>query len=162
PQRVESADSGVATQKAITDPDTVMGTVGYMSPEQVRGQAADHRSDLFSFGVILYEMLSGRRAYTGDSAVEVMNAILKEEPQDLAETNVKVSPALDRIVRRCLEKKPEQRFQSTSDLCFAIEALSMPSGFRLDTAAAVPVVTERTRAERLFGNAWLAWIAGIA
>jgi len=162
PQRVESADSGVATQKAITDPNTVMGTVGYMSPEQVRGQAADHRSDLFSFGVILSEMLSGRRAFTGDSAVEVMNAILKEEPQDLAETNVKVSPALDRIVRRCLEKKPEQRFQSTSDLCFAIEALSMPSGSRLDTAAALPVVTERTPAARLFGNERLAWIvAGI-
>ena len=79
PQRRESAGSGVATQKAITDAGTVMGTVGYMSPEQVRGQDADYRSDIFSFGVILYEMLRGRRTFTGESAIEVMNAILKEE-----------------------------------------------------------------------------------
>src|SRR5262245_10122366 len=87
PQPVESSASGVATQKAITDPNVVLGTVGYMSPEQVRGQAADYRSDIFSFGVILYEMLSGRQAFTGESAVEVLNGILKEEPKDLTETN---------------------------------------------------------------------------
>src|SRR6266446_854406 len=101
PQRIESAGSGVATQKAITDAGTVMGTVWYMSPEQVRGQEVDHRSDIFSFGVILYEMLSGKRTFTGDSAVEVMNSILKEDPAELSETNAKISPALDRIVRHC-------------------------------------------------------------
>ncbi len=158
PQRVEPAGSGVATQRAITDPGTVIGTVAYMSPEQVRGQVADYRCDIFSFGVMLYEMLSGRRAFTGDSAIEVMNAILKEEPEDLTETNAKISPALERIVRRCLEKKPERRFQSTSDLCFAIEALSMPSGSRVDTAV-LPLMTERASTNRLFGNARLAWTA---
>jgi eukaryotic-like serine/threonine-protein kinase len=152
------ASSEVATQKAITDAGTVMGTVGYMSPEQVRGKDADHRSDIFSFGVILYEMLRGRRTFTGESAIEVMNAILKEEPEELTETNAKISPALERIVRRCLEKKPERRFQSTSDLCFAIEALSMPSGSQLETAAVLPAVTESTGKARLFGNARLAWI----
>ena len=155
PSRVESADSGVATQRAITDPNTVMGTVGYMSPEQVRGQAADYRSDIFSFGVILYEMLSGQRAFIGDSAVETMNAILKEEPEDLTEKNPKISPALERIVKRCLERKPERRFQSTSDLCFAIEALSMPSGTRLDTQAALPVVAAGK--SQVFSNVRLAW-----
>src|SRR5262249_33951326 len=163
PQRVEPAGSGVATQRAITDPGTVIGTVAYMSPEQVRGQETDYRSDIFSFGLILYEMLRGRPAFTGESAVEVMNAILKDEPEELTETNARISPALERIVSRCLEKKPDRRFQSTSDLCFAIEALSMPSGSRLDTAAALPVATGRNRAERLFGNARLAWaVAGIA
>src|SRR5262249_30249955 len=86
PQNNQPVDSQALTQKKITDPGTVMGTVGYMSPEQVRGQEADHRSDIFSFGVILYEMLSGRRPFTGDSAVEVMNAILKEELPEFTQT----------------------------------------------------------------------------
>src|SRR5215831_14659340 len=110
PPEVGAADSQAPTQKKITDPGTVLGTVGYMSPEQVRGQEADHRADIFSFGVILYEMLSGRRTFAGESAIEVMNAILKEEPPELGETNAKVSPALDKIVRHCLEKRPERRF----------------------------------------------------
>ena len=124
PQPNESVDSQAATQRKITDPGTVMGTVSYMSPEQVRGQDLDHRSDIFSFGVILYEMLSGQRTFSGDSAIEVMNAILKEEAPELSETNAKISPALDKIVRRCLEKKPEHRFQTASDLGFALETLS--------------------------------------
>jgi Tol biopolymer transport system component len=124
PQPAMNAGSEVQTQKKITDPGTVMGTVGYMSPEQVRGQDVDHRSDVFSFGVILYEMLSGQRTFSGDSAIEVMNAILKEEPPDLSETNAKISPQLEKIVRRCLEKKPERRFQSASDLGFALESLA--------------------------------------
>src|SRR5215471_1767646 len=115
------------TQKRLTNPGVVMGTIGYMSPEQVRGQEADHRADIFSFGVILYEMLSGRRTFAGESAIEVMNAILKEEPPELGETNAKVSPALDKIVRHCLEKKPDRRFQSASDLGFALESLSTPT-----------------------------------
>src|SRR5262245_27510571 len=107
-QRPSAVDSQAPTiAKAHTDPGTVLGTVGYMSPEQVRGQEADHRADIFSFGVMLYEMLSGRRAFGGDSAVEVMNSILKEEPPGLGETNAKISPQLEIIVRRCLERSEE-------------------------------------------------------
>src|SRR5262249_12652680 len=116
PQQIGATDSQAPTQKKITDPGTVMGTVGYMSPEQVRGQDVDQRSDIFSFGVILYEMLSGRRTFNGESAVEVMNAILKEEPPELGETNTRISPQLEKIVRHCLEKQPERRFHSAHDL----------------------------------------------
>jgi serine/threonine protein kinase len=121
------AGSEIATQRALTDPGAIMGTVGYMSPEQVRGHDSDHRSDIFSFGAILYEMLSGRRAFQHETMAETMTAILKEEPDDFVGTNTRVHPALERIVQRCLEKKPERRFQSTSDLGFALEALSAPS-----------------------------------
>jgi len=148
PPQVGAADSQAPTQKKITDPGTVMGTVGYMSPEQVRGQEADHRSDIFSFGVILYEMLSGKRTFAGESAVEVMNAILKEEPPELVESNAKISPALDKIVRRCLEKKPERRFQTASDLGFALEALSAPSGSRMETTVVETVSAIPLRAGR--------------
>ena len=154
------------TQKKMTDAGTVMGTVGYMAPEQVRGQEADHRADIFAFGVILYEMLGGRRTFGGESAIEVMNAILKEEPPELSETNAKISPALDRIVRRCLEKRPERRFQSASDLGFALEALSAPSDAaseaQLGRQAALPAMTERASWARLFGNARLAWLVAAA
>ncbi len=109
-----------------TLPGIAMGTPGYMSPEQVRGEPADARSDLFSFGAILYEMASGRRAFQGDSSIAVMNAILKLEPIDLPPD---VPAALDRIIRRCLEKEPARRFQSASDLGFSLETtLAAPSG----------------------------------
>ncbi len=128
PQKLSGGvDSEAPTMKPperLTNPGVVMGTVAYMSPEQVRGQEADHRSDIFSFGIILHEMLSGQRTFTGDSLVELMNAILKDEPPELSETNARISPQLEKIVRRCLEKKPEQRFQSASDLGFALGALS--------------------------------------
>jgi len=148
PQRNAPVGSEVATRKQITDPGTVMGTVGYMSPEQVRGQEADHRADLFAFGVILYEMLSGRRTFTGDSAADVMSAILKEEPPELNETNAKISPQLEKIVRRCLEKKPERRFQSASDLGFALEALSTSSGPSGSNAATATQALDATPAKR--------------
>jgi eukaryotic-like serine/threonine-protein kinase len=109
------------TEAMETDPGKVMGTVGYMSPEQVRGQMADARSDLFSLGLVLYEMVSGKRAFTGDSAADVMSAILKQEPPELEGA---LPPSLDRIIRRCLEKKPEERFQSASDLAFGLESFS--------------------------------------
>src|SRR5262249_22780248 len=112
-------------------------------------------------GVILYEMLSGRRAFGGDSAVEVMNAILKEEPPEIGGTNAKISPALDKIVRRCLEKKPGRRFQSASDLGFALEALSAPSGWRLGTSA-LPVVVENAGASSLWKRERLAWLVAAA
>ena len=109
---------------AATAPGTVLGTVGYMSPEQVRGDVVDHRSDIFSFGAILYEIISGNRAFQGDSSVETMNAILKEDPPELDPLQAKVSPAMNRIVRHCLEKNPASRFQSARDLAFALGALS--------------------------------------
>jgi eukaryotic-like serine/threonine-protein kinase len=107
-----------------TEAGTVLGTVGYMSPEQVRGQEVDQRSDIFSFGSIFYEMLSGRRAFKADSPVETMSAILKDDPPDLVEANRSLSPAFERVVRHCLEKSREERFQSARDLAFQLEALA--------------------------------------
>ena len=118
-----------------TQPGTVMGTVGYMSPEQVRGRPLDARSDIFSFGAILYEMLSGKRAFKGDSSVETMNAILKEDPAELSDTGLNVTPGLDRIVRHCLEKEPAMRFQSARDLAFDLESLSSLSSTTKPAAA---------------------------
>ena len=121
------AETALAHAGPQTGAGTVLGTVGYMSPEQVRGQAVDHRSDIFSFGVVLYEMLTGRRAFHGDSAVETMNAILKADPAPLGDQGQPLPPALDRIVLHCLEKNPEERFQSARDVAFDIEALSAVS-----------------------------------
>jgi serine/threonine protein kinase len=107
-----------------TEPGVVMGTAGYMSPEQVRGKPADHRTDIFSFGAILYEMLTARRAFQKTTSAETMSAILNEEPPAVSQTAREIPPALQRTVHRCLEKSLEQRFQSASDLAFALEALS--------------------------------------
>ena len=116
--------AGSEAQPTLTESGAILGTAGYMSPEQVRGQPADHRADIFAFGVILYEMLSGQRAFQRGSWVESMNAILREEPPRLSESTPGVAPALERVVWRCLEKSPEERFQSARDLGFALEALS--------------------------------------
>jgi eukaryotic-like serine/threonine-protein kinase len=116
--RPENVADGQTLTQAGSDPGTVLGTVGYMSPEQVRGKPADARSDLFSFGAVLYEMLSGKRAFHGESPAETMSAIAKEEPAELTETNRNVPPALERIVRHCLEKNPAERFQSVRDVAF--------------------------------------------
>jgi Tol biopolymer transport system component len=107
-----------------TMPGTVLGTAGYMSPEQVRGEELDHRSDLFSLGAILFELFSGERAFLGPSAAEAMSAILREEPAELASRVPVLGPALDHIVRHCLEKAREHRFQSARDLALALEALA--------------------------------------
>src|SRR5262249_22658185 len=114
--------TNLPTETKGTEPGVVLGTLGYMSPEQVRGRTADARSDIFSFGAILYEMLSGRRAFHGDSAADTMSAILKEDPPDLSVTNQAISPGLERIVRHCIEKNLEQRFHSAHDVAFALEA----------------------------------------
>ena len=123
------------------------GTVGYMAPEQVRGHVADPRSDIFAFGVVLYEMITGKRAFRKGTSAETLSAILNEEPLPLAQSVQNLPPALQRIVSRCLEKKPERRFQHASDLGFALEALSDASG---TTIPGVPEAAARRR--------WI-WIA---
>jgi len=151
----------VPTRKVNTDPGTVMGTMGYMSPEQLKGQPADHRSDIFSFGAILYEMLSGKRAFRGESMAETMSAILREDPPDLSETNKTVSPALERVVRHCLEKNPAERFHSARDLAFAIESLSGSATISGQTATMPTITAESSAAvglSRWLGNARVAWI----
>ncbi|HVT44544.1 MAG TPA: protein kinase [Thermoanaerobaculia bacterium] len=120
----EEGNTSEKTAHRDTTPGQVVGTAGYMSPEQVRGQQIDHRSDIFSFGAILYELLSGQRAFHGGSAVETMNAILKEDPPELSSASGQLAPALERIVGRCLEKAPEERFHSAHDLALALEAAS--------------------------------------
>src|SRR5271165_1277896 len=113
-----------ATQSIGTEPGMVMGTVGYMSPEQVRGKTSDHRSDIFAFGTILYEMVTGKQTFRKPTSAETMTAILNEEPPSISQIAPTSPPGLQRVVHRCLEKRPEQRFQSASDMAFALEALS--------------------------------------
>jgi serine/threonine protein kinase/Tol biopolymer transport system component len=132
----------LAATMSITTPGSVLGTVGYMAPEQIRGQAVDARADIFALGVILYELLSGQRAFSGPSAVETLNAILKEDPPELTHANPALPPALDRIVHRCLEKNPDERFQSARDLAFALDAIS-GSGSGAMVPIAAPVQVDR-------------------
>jgi TolB-like protein/Tfp pilus assembly protein PilF len=124
-----------------TETGTILGTVGYMSPEQVRGHEADGRSDIFSLGCVLYEMVSGQRAFTGDSAVETMTAILHDEPPDLCDSGKSVPSELNRIIQHCLEKSPDQRFHSARDLAFALRAIPSDSSARITApnAARQPV-----------------------
>jgi serine/threonine protein kinase/Tfp pilus assembly protein PilF len=150
PIETEAASSTRArTETAGTEPGVVLGTIGYMSPEQVRGRPADPRSDIFSFGAILYEMLSGERAFRGESAAETMSAILTKDPPDLSIANQDISLGLDRVVRHCLEKSPEQRFHSARDLAFDLEALYPVSAGSSPPAARAAVQPIR-------------WIAGAA
>ena len=124
-----------------TEAGQVMGTVGYMSPEQVKGEAADHRSDIFSFGSILYETLNGQRAFKRNTSAETMTAIINEDPPEFAAASTgAIAPALERIVRHCMEKQPDQRFQSAHDIAFDLESLSSISG-----AAATPATAARVR-----------------
>ena len=132
--------TSLPTETRGTEPGVVLGTLGYMSPEQVKGRPADARSDIFAFGAVLYEMLSGKRAFQGDSAAETISSILREDPPDLSVTNRSISPGLERIVRHCLEKNHERRFQSASDIAFDLEALSGSSGSVAATAGGAPAV----------------------
>lgn len=115
--------SPAAATPTVTLPGVAMGTVGYMSPEQVRGQATDHRTDIFALGAILYEMLMGQRSFQRQTEADTISAILNDEPPPISQLAPQTPPALERVIRRCLEKNPEQRFQSASDLAFALEAL---------------------------------------
>ena len=135
----------IPTRRIDTNPGVVMGTVGYTSPEQLQGRVLDHRSDIFSFGAIFYEMLSGRRAFHGESAAETMSAILKEDPADLSETNKNIAPAIERVVHHCLEKNREARFHSASDLAFALEALSGTTSISDQTATVIAPTWERPK-----------------
>jgi len=125
------------TAPAATSPGVVLGTVGYMSPEQVRGEPADHRSDIFALGAILYEMVTGKRAFRKDTSWETMTAILNEDPPELS-GGKPLPPSLERLVRRCLEKKPLQRFQSARDLAFGLEGVSGSTTAASATTAAAP------------------------
>ena len=146
----ENAETAMTLTSPATVPGMVMGTMGYMSPEQVRGAESDGRSDIFSFGAVLYEMLTGKRAFKRNTAAETMTAILREEPPELMETGWHGPLGLQKILGRCLEKNVEQRFQSASDLGFAIESLS---GSSTGNHAHAAVEAKR---------AWWPWAAGVA
>jgi Tol biopolymer transport system component len=166
--RIKILDFGLAKlaqqmgsdELTLTGPNTavgvVMGTASYMAPEQVRGEAADPRTDIFAFGAVLYEMLSGVRAFRRDTAAETMTAVLKDDPPELSDPGRFVSPALDRIVRRCLEKNPEQRFQSARDLSFALSALS---GTESSTISRGAMAARRQISLRLWLSAAVALVA---
>ncbi len=145
-----------------TSAGTVLGTFGYMAPEQVRALPVDHRADMFAFGAVLHEMLTGERAFKGETAADTMTAILTKDPPDLDTARLSISPSLDRIVKRCLEKTPDLRFQSANDLAFALETLSSPSTSTSTSSAAAieaPVVPALAPAR----VAWLPWaVAAIA
>lgn len=161
---IEPTDGPVAlanmpTLKMNTGPGAVIGTIGYMSPEQARGTAIDHRTDIFSFGCVLYEMLAGRRAFRGDTPADIIGAILRDDPPELSEINRQVPPGLGRVVRHCLEKAPAGRFQTAGDLAFALELLSVPSG----AAAAAPEQAAETvqssvvSRQKTVVREWIAW-----
>ncbi len=124
PAKSGSGDDPTVTHPSNTSPGHVLGTVGYMSPEQVRGQAADARSDIFAAGAVLYEMLTGKRAFHKATSAETMSAILNEDPPAVSQVAPSLPPGLQRVVNRCLSKNPEQRIQHATDLAFALEALS--------------------------------------
>jgi eukaryotic-like serine/threonine-protein kinase len=146
------SEDGRTMEDGPTSTGIVLGTVGYMSPEQVRGEPADARSDIFALGTILHEMVSGQRTFRRDTSAETMTAILREDPPELSLTGKPISPAVERIVRRCLEKKPLQRFQSAWDLAFNLEGLSGASSTSAATVSARFAVTaaeKKTLGKRL-------------
>ena len=179
--RVKILDFGLAKLRPALDPDApraeggtvstatgagvVLGTVGYMSPEQVKGDPADHRSDIFSFGSVIYEMLSGRRPFAGETSAELMTAILKEDPPELVKPDV--PSVLERVVRRCLEKRPEERFQSARDVAFALDEVrhagpTKPTGLawpgHLAAVARRPLLAVVTVAGLLAASLLASWL----
>jgi hypothetical protein len=162
-RQVEPANEpeGVTLTVSNTAAGMVIGTPSYMAPEQVRGEAIDTRTDIFAFGAVLFEMISAQRAFRRDTSAETMAAVLKEDPPVISDTLHPVSPAMDRIVRRCLEKNPEQRFQSAKDLSFALGALSGSDATAAARAAQLPrrisPLLWISAALALFAVAGLAW-----
>jgi Tol biopolymer transport system component len=157
------AGAEAPTVQVNTEPGQIMGTVGYMSPEQVRGKAADHRSDIFSFGSILYEMISGHPAFRGETSADTMSAILKEEPTELSETARNVPPALERMVGHCLEKNPAKRFQSAGDLAFDLETLTQTTSAQsggAETGTAETTSEKATARKRVASRSQLFGLAG--
>ncbi len=148
---------GLAT--TITRLGVAMGTVGYMSPEQVRGQATDHRADIFALGAILYEMVMGQRTFQRATEADTVSAILNEEPPSITQLSPDIPPALERVIRRCLEKNPEQRFQSASDLAFALDALSEP-GWTGSGPHPIPAEAPRQNRLALIGGAFVLLLVG--
>jgi serine/threonine protein kinase/tetratricopeptide (TPR) repeat protein len=132
------------TSPVKTEPGAVLGTIGYMSPEQVRGADVDPRADLFALGSILYEMLARRRAFQRDSSVETMMAILSDDPPVITEVGRSITPELERVVRRCLEKRPEERFQSARDLAFALREAELHADSAMGRGATPATETRRT------------------
>jgi len=141
-----------------TDPGVVMGTLGYMAPEQVRGSAVDARTDLFAFGAVLYEMVTGRRAFQKSTPADTVTAILTEDPPDISDSRAGAPPAVDRIIRHCLEKRPGERFQSARDIAFALESLTGPT---VDSTS-LPVPTMAPMRRRWILPAVLVAIAGLS
>lgn len=136
--------SQLGTIASESVPGMILGTVGYMSPEQVRGLPVDQRCDIFAFGAVLYEMLTGKRAFAGNTPADTMSAILQKDPPDLSQSASGASPALERILRHCMEKEPDQRFQSARDVGFALEAVSGTSDSQTaETLPALPIKRER-------------------
>ncbi len=130
--------SNSPTAAHMTNPGAMIGTVGYLSPEQARGDLADHRSDIFSLGAVLYEMLTGHRAFKGTSPAELLSSVLRDEPAMPSESDPRIPRALDLIVHHCLEKGPDERFQSARDLAFHLDILGGTSASQRADAVALP------------------------
>jgi hypothetical protein len=150
--------AATAAAGARTDQGTILGTLGYMSPEQVRGEPVDRRSDIFSFGVVLYEMLTARRAFARGTASDTLAAILRDDPPEIESTSRPIPPGLQVIVRHCLEKRPEERFHSTHDLAFALQSLSTSESAAAPLAA--PFARENRRTTWVWGVLGAALVAG--
>jgi len=159
PPRANAGDQTISMEEGHTLPGVVMGTVGYMAPEQIRGLPADPRTDIFAFGLILYEMLAGKPAFRAATDADTQAAILKEEPQHLSAINSSVPPGLEQIILHCLEKEPQLRFQSASDIAFSLQALSTP-GSTASGAATVVRPTPRRRWQIVALGAVVAAILG--
>ena len=155
----EPVEAANGATPSVTRDGTVLGTVGYMAPEQVRGQTADQRADIFSFGAVVYELLSGQRAFVGDSSADIMTAVLTGDPPNLTELEATIPRPLARIVARCLEKRPDARFQSASDLAFALDTVSMPETLAGAAAPTTPGARTLARRTALAGLAGLAVLA---
>jgi serine/threonine protein kinase len=153
---LDSAADGGRTLTFQTTPGMVLGTVGYMSPEQIRGQSAETRSDLFAFGAILYEMLFHKPAFQRPTSADTMSAILKEDAPDVSDSGKAIPPALEGIIHHCLEKNPQRRFQSAQDLAFNLEQFVRPS-----TSGHAPVAGSQSRVKRILWSLLLSFAAAL-